>query len=240
VATGKVAGAKGRMTNPYRRYAPVCGAILLTLFGSVIFSVFYLERIGAASEIGISAETGVKNYNRTFDDARNDKNLEYYEIEFDLVEKNRKGVSFLASVQRRGILTEQIFSLSKNHCLRQFQIYGKMDSCIIFYKHPESQIKSSDLQAGLKNLASVWLRDDIVAVYTFDPDDSSERRRLDELFMIDCNFFSKEPKLVWIICKSSPEDPISNQLKREEKIEAERKKAMAADAATADAMAEPF
>jgi hypothetical protein len=166
--------------------------------------------------------------------------------DFTLIEENRRGVIFRSMIQEGDVFAYKLFSESKNNCTNYLISHSDIENCIIFFLRQNSKIDDRQLARLLTDKKydqyreRVW-KDEIIGFYAFDPDNSSGRKNPDELFIIDCKYFKKDPEIKWIICKGGPEDPISSNIVREKatkEMEAERMESMAADA---EAVArEPF
>jgi hypothetical protein len=233
----KIAGKRDGTSNRFRQYGPIGGLTLFGLIGGVTFLSFHMDSKSAETgpDTSSGADGGRNVQSAVIEDER--AAPEISKSKFELILKEPKGVIFVHSDQKRGYLAEKLYSEAKDHCFENFDFNSKMDySCIVLYLSPGKSIKFRNLKEFYEKYPAIWSGPTVVAFYSFDPDTSSERRRPDDLLIVDCNFFSKDPEINWIPCKFSPEDPISYDIARDKRMDAERKKSveiMAADAQAA-------
>lgn len=204
----------GTALRPAASFCPQCGASLFLPIAPVKTGVTRAVVLSAAVIIvAIFAYLAVSYTTKTgFFSSK-----ELYQIE--LLSTNERYSVFFARYDS-GITKSGMLDSARRRCQERFAEIANSEGCIVAASRWDSQIDksySNDLQEAFKRLQKYWSGDSdlVTAIYAFEPDNSTIRRRPDELFVVNCSVFSEWADDSDVVCKNSGDDELSRDLSRE-------------------------
>ncbi len=151
-----------------------------------------------------------------------------------LVANDSKGVLFQAR-QGSSFKIEDTTKAARQQCLKPWK--DNPGECIIAILPSRSEdypLPPSSLEVATVNLKRAWKQNQFIALYIYDPDDTGTRA--DELLVVDCAASTEVATSKTVVCKGTPQDPISRDWRRADAAADEAASRAASDAAN-DAMA---